>query len=361
VLLWQSGEGRQVLRFLMSTTIAVAVVTPIGPVHNPFAFFHPTVAIGAPELDTLAGGAPLVRFLPASGTEVGAFTATAVAPHVTVDRVAAWMRQLELLRENRFVIATQRLSKPPRLSDFDRVRLDDEDLEAIRGCAPGHCDVKLSAADIEVLVNVAATGGRDWKPLVQQAFRERLLRRVLAFSAGGHAALDAIVDKKRPSFPARALSSLVEHTRFLGDRLPDVAARLGCPRAGDGESFMYWSNERLGGKPVITITHVQLSSGAEPGRPALLMIGTQIYASHYVDASLMVTAFVAADPAGPAYFVYMHRSSVDLLGGFWGGIARSIIEARVRKDGPAILRTVGERLASGDPPSTSARHGWPPR
>jgi hypothetical protein len=57
-----------------------------------------------------------------------------------------------------------------------------------------------------------------------------------------------------------------------------------------------------------------------------------------------------------SYFVYLHRSNVDLSGGFWGGIGRAVIESKVRKQGPTILRLVGQRLASGDPPLTiSAR------
>ncbi len=107
---------------------------------------------------------------------------------------------------------------------------------------------------------------------------------------------------------------------------------------------------------MITITSVTLRTGQARTGPTLLMVGTQVYASHYLDASLTVTAFVQDAAASQAHFVYLHRSSVDLLGGFWGGIARSLIESKVRKDGPAILRSVRERLASGDPPMASQLH-----
>ena len=348
------------MRFLISTLIAAAVVAPFARAHNPFAFFHPTVVVGPADLDALAAGAALVRILPASGTEIGAFTATTVARHVTIDRASAWMHQVELLRENRYVMASQRLSTPPRLSDFDRLTLDDEDLEEIRRCVPGRCGVKLSATDMATL-KAAAAGGPGWKPIVQRAFRERLLRRVEAFSARGHAALEDLADKKRPVSPAGALAPLVARTEFLGQAFPDIAHRLGCANAAAGTSFLYWSKERLGGKPVITITHVQMMAGGERRRPPLVMVGTQLYASHYLDASLTVTAFLPDGPDSPAYFVYLHRSSVDLLGGFWGGVTRSIIESKVRKDGPAILRSVGARLAGGDPPTASTRHAWPSR
>jgi hypothetical protein len=351
------------MRSLCSVLFALTLLAPIGAGSDSFVFFQPTVVLGPADREALRSGAPIVRFLQAGGHEIGAFTAIALPPAVTIDRAAAWMRRVELLRENRYVIATQRLSSPPRLEDFDRLTLEDEDLDDIRRCAPGRCGVKLSAADIQTLTAIARSGGSQWTLRLQQAFREMLLRRALAATAGGLAALDDIVDKKHPSSPAEAFASLVEHTGFLGDRTPALARRLlNCatvPPPG-GESFMYWSKERLGGRPVITVTQAVLMPQRGVGAP-LLMAGAQVYASHYLDASLTVTAFLQEGSASRGYFVYLHRSSVDLLGGFWGGLARSIIESKARKDGPAILERVAERLASGDPPNGSARHAWPQR
>jgi hypothetical protein len=349
------------MRILTSILIACCVVAPIGADGDPFAFFQPTVTLTPADRETLAGGAPVVHFLPASGPEVGAFTAIAVGPEVSVRRAAAWMRQAELLRENRYVIASQRLSVPPRLSDFDRIVLDDGDLEAIRRCLPGRCGVKLAAADIEALTRVAVGGG-DWKRRLQRAFREMLLQRALTFAGGGLPALDAIVDKKQPSIPAEALMPLVNRSAFLGQRLPAIAGRLArCAPQSSSASFMYWSQERLGGRPVVTLTHATVITSDEPGRPPLLMLAAQVYASHYIDASLTITALVRDEAASQNYFVYLHRSNVDLLRGLWGGIARAVIESKVRKDGPAILRFVGRRLASGEPPLTSTRHAGPSR
>jgi hypothetical protein len=339
-----------------------ALLAPADAGTGPFAFFEPTVTVSPADRNSLDGGTPIIRFLQATGYEIGAFSAIALPSAVTVERAAAWMRQAELLRENGYIIATGRLSTPPRLEDFDRLIVDDEDLNEIRRCAPGRCGVKLPAADIQTLAAIARIGGSEWKARLQQGLREMLLRRVQTFAAGGLAALDDIADKKRRSSPAGAFAPLVEHAVFLGERTPDLARRLllcpNEPRPGS-ESFMYWSKERLGGKPVITVTHVELMPAHGQHAP-LMMVGTQIYASHYLDASLTITAFLRDERASRGYFVYLHRSSVDFLGGFWGGLARSIIESKVRKDGPAILARVRERLASGEP-SGSARHAWPPR
>lgn len=347
------------MRSLFSVFLAFLLI-PINAGSNAFEFFRPTVVLSPADREELENGTPIVRFLQATGHEVGAFTAIALPPSVTVERAAAWMRRVELLRENRYVIASQRLSTPARIEDFDRLALDDEELDEIRRCAPGRCGVKLAAADLQSLTAIARTGGSAWKPRLQQAFREMLLRRVRTFTAGGLTALDDLVDKKRPSSPAAAFAPLVAHTAFLLDRTPDLTRRLlDCPaRPAGGESFMYWSKERLGGRPVIAVTHVVLMPPNGAGSP-LLMVGSQVYASHYLDASLTVTVFLQDQPGSRPYFVYLHRSSVDLLTGFWGGIARSIIESRARKDGPVILHGIAERLASGEPPSGSPRHAWP--
>ena len=107
------------MRMLCSSLIAVSVLAAAGSDTDSFAFFQPTVVLSPADRATLARGVPLVRFLPATGHEIGAFTAIAVGPAVTVDRAATWMRQAELLRESRYVLASGRLSSPPRLSDFD--------------------------------------------------------------------------------------------------------------------------------------------------------------------------------------------------------------------------------------------------
>jgi hypothetical protein len=352
------------MRILCSSLVALWLMAPTGTDTDTLTFFEPTVVLSRADRDRLTRGNPLVRFLPASGHEIVAFTAIAVSPAVTADRAAAWMRRAEELRDNRYIIVSQRLSPPPRLSDFDRLVLDDDDLEDIRRCVPGRCGVKLAAADIATLARAAVDAGSGWKPVVQQAFREMLLRRVLSFTAGGFPALDDIVDKRRPSTPADAIGALVEHTAFLRARVPEVEAQLlRCPDVSDanGESFIYWSKERLGGRPVITITQVTLIARPDHTPPSLLLVGTQVYASHYLDASLTVTAFVEDASASRGYLVYLHRASVDLLGGLWGGIARSLIESTVRKDAPAILRSVGGRLANADPPGATAPHARPSR
>jgi hypothetical protein len=350
------------MRLLVGALVAIQVTIPARVEPDAFQFFAPTIAVNQHDRESLVRGLPVVKLLEASGRELGAFTAVPVEPSVTVDRAAAWMRRIELLRENPYVISTQRFSTPPQPMDLDRLTLEEDDLEDLRDCVPGRCGVKLSIAEIRELTGTITAAGPHWKPAAQQAFRQIVMRRVLTFLARGHSGLDDHADHRRPVSPAVAFGRLLQDTAFLDEHAPDIKRRLAAcasaPGAG-GETFLYWSKERLGGRAVISVTHVTLTRENGTRAVPLVMTGVQVFATHYLDASLSVTAFARDSQSATGYFMYLQKSNVDLLGGFWGSVARSLIEGRVRKDGPKILGHVGARLASGEPPAGSTRHGWP--
>jgi hypothetical protein len=95
---------------------------------------------------------------------------------------------------------------------------------------------------------------------------------------------------------------------------------------------------------------------ARRGVVLLLVEGTtgiQVFATHYLDASLSIAAFVQPSASKDTYFVYLQSVDIDILGGFWGSLARSILEGRIREDAPGILERVRARLANGEPTEPS--------
>jgi hypothetical protein len=315
---------------------------------DPFALFQPTAVVSPAELQQLDRGEPLVKILAADGQELAALAAVAIAPDQTVGRAAGWIRRVDDLRASRYLLATGRFSTPPRIEDLDALSLDEEDLQDIRVCRPRQCGLKLTEAEIEELRTVAGTSGEGWRAAVQLAFRRVVLRRVESYLAGGLGALAPYGNRKRPRAPADAFALIVNHSLFLQQRFPDTAPRLTtCPgrSIAHGEGFVYWSTERLGAKPIITVTHVSLLRPGSDARSDLVALGIQVFATHYFDAAIGVTTIVQGT-GGRRYLAYMNRSDVDVLGGFWGGLARAIIEARVRKDGAKVLKEVATRISS---------------
>jgi len=102
------------------------------------------------------------------------------------------------------------------------------------------------------------------------------------------------------------------------------------------ENFIYWSKEAFGMKPVIAATHTTIWRGTG-GTGDATILAKQIYASHYLDASISLTVLMKdgrPEPRG-VFVVYQNRSLVDLLqGGFLGPLRRSIARSRT-KDGLA--------------------------
>ncbi len=154
---------------------------------------------------------------------------------------------------------------------------------------------------------------------------------------------------------------------YLAEYVPAFRAHLlAFPRPGlaDSEDFLYWSKERFGYKPVVSITHVTIQRlRREGGHGAAVIASKQIYASHYFAASLGLSAFVETGAPAGAYLVYLNRSRSDLLQGMFSGVIRFFLRRRVldgldkyqrltkeklERDYRAT-RQVGERRTAGPP------------
>jgi hypothetical protein len=317
------------------------------PPASPFAFLAPAL-----QLETAFAPGPLdtnqvfVKVLPGRGDELAVVAAmrTTAAP----TRLIAWMRRVDLVQRGRYVSNVGRFSNPPQLDDLAAVTLEDKDFEDIRHCRSGNCGLKLTSAEIQQLQEHL---GRDatWKQDVEEAFRAAVLERARSYLSGGDFALPVDEDD---SAAHTTFASLAANLGLESPRLPGVAEYLKrYPRLNHPDvvaSFLYWSRETLGFKPITSITHLTLMQSGIPGMPPALAISKQVYANHYKDGAVAVTA-IAGSP-GNQYLVYAHRSTVDVLDGIFGGLVRRVIERRVKEEAPGILNALRIRLESGDPP-----------
>lgn len=343
------------MRAVICLAVLLGVPMASDPGGDPFRVFGPSVTVTAADRARLERGLPIVLVLNAEGHELAVFAAIEVGSDVTADRMIAWMQNVAAFRKSSFVLTVRRFSNPPRIEDLETLTLDEGDLKDLEECRPGDCGLKLAVAEIEALQRVIQTAGTHRKAKVQATFKQLMLHRVVGYAAKGHAALDAYRDRHKPRSPAVAFDRLLQRSTFLQEHAPTIAATLARPSAAPADTvdeFMYWSKERFGGKAVINATHVRIFRPGHVKDVEVLMTGTQIFATHYLDACLGVTALVRDRRSSRGYFVYVNRSDVDLLEGFWGRFARRIVEGRVEEDGPAILREVARRLASGNPPAS---------
>jgi hypothetical protein len=314
--------------------------------------FVPDGLLDAKKQANLSAGAAVVDVLPARDGDVAVFGAAKI--RVGSGRLAAWIRQIEDLQRGSHVPVAGRFSDPPRLEDLDRLVLDKNDLADISDCERGDCGLKLSGDEIDRLRRRIAVSGEQWEPAVQAEFRWIMLDRATTYLARGNAGMATYEDRDSPVSPATQFEAVAERMSGVMPADPGVVEylrRFPDDRREDVESFLYWSKEELGGgKPIITITHVSMIPTLRETQTEMIVASKQVFATHYLSASLSLTSVTMPSRSGDQYLLYTRRSHVDLLQGFWGGLTRRIVESRIRADGPAVLDVIRRRLESGEPP-----------
>jgi hypothetical protein len=194
--------------------------------------------------------------------------------------------------------------------------------------------VKLTVPEIARLRGALEGNAQAASSGVQQAFREVVVARAAEYLRNGlaTAAPPAFLDANWPE---------------VSRGLHDYPRRL--PRGA--ESFLYWSKDAYGGKPIVSITHVTIVRGTTDSEPDVLVVGRQVFATHYTDGAWSFTALMRGEPSN--FLVYLNQSDIDLLDTWYGGLVRRIVERRLRGEAVEVLNGLRRRLESGDPPIRS--------
>jgi hypothetical protein len=319
------------------------------PGPDPFAFFEPTVQLTAGERANLDRGDVVVRLLPHGEGDVAVFAAVRV--RADGPRLVAWVNDIAALKKSAYVRAIARFSDPPVLDDLRTLTLTDDDLQSIRSCRPGDCALKLAAPEMASLRQAASAGG-DWRAAVLDAIRRIVLDRVKTYVAGGQTALPSYADRDTPVAPASVFAALAQHSRFLTTHAPALVSyleRYPQPAPAGLTSFLYWSVEEFGNRPTLSVTHVAMLQPDADAMPEAIVAGKQVFATHYMDGSLNITAIVRGVTPADHYLVYVNRSRVDILQRWFSGLARLIMDRRIKSDATDVLQGLRDRLEHPPP------------
>jgi hypothetical protein len=346
-----SGIAARLTAVMLAGMVSMLAAVSAPP--DPLASFAPHGFLDTKKQADLSAGAAVVDVVPAHSGDIAVFGAAKI--RVGNDRLAAWMRQIEDLQQGPFVPIAGRFSDPPRLQDLDRLVLDGSDLEDIRDCERGDCGLKLSADEIDRLRRRTMIAGERWQSAVQTEFRSIVLGRAITYLARGNGGMAPYEDHDQPVLPGVAFEAIAARmggARLAGQDVADYLRRFPDIRRDDIESFLYWSKERFGsGKPIVTITHLSIIPAVRDGQPEMVIASKQVFATHYLSASLSLVSITTSASSEDRYLVYTRRSHVDVLQGFWGGLTRRILESRIKAEGPSVLDVIRRRLESGEPPA----------
>ena len=238
----------------------------------------------------------------------------------------ARVRDIARFKSGPDVLQIGRFSNPPVLEDLAALTIDQDDFD-VRSCRVGDCGVRLPAADIERIARQIDPKALDAQPRGAALFKHILLERVKAHLAGADRALQ-YDDGKKPIRPRVELEGILAGMPEIGALMP--------PPSAETEQFLYWSKEKFGLAPFVTVTQVTIACRSAA---TCLMTTRDVYSSRYLDASLALVIATDAGTPDAFYLVYDNRSRAAALKGGLAGLRRLLAERRARGAVEESLKT----------------------
>ena len=245
------------------------------------------------------------------------------------------------------VMQIGRFSDPPTLDDLKTLTVLKQDAD-MRTCRVGNCDIRVPADVIARFQREIDWKARDADARAATLFKQVLFDNVRAYVSGGPGRILEYDDDKRPVRPVDDFNGLLAASPYVGQLAPGLPEHLrGFPaaRLPGAEDLIYWSKEKFGFTPFITVTQATIVPATAT---SVVIASRDVYSSRYFDASLTVTiASDAVNSSGASrafYLVYVNRSRANALKGTLSGLRRSIVERRAKISLDENLRSVKLRL-----------------
>jgi hypothetical protein len=242
-------------------------------------------------------------------------------------------------------------SDPPTAADLAGLTLDPEDIEDLKRCQPGKCDVKLSDPGIEAFRKI------DWEADGATTNAERIAKQMIAdflnaYRKGGNESLSAFHDKKKPLLVKEQFEEMVGN-HDVPKYFPSLHTFLkDYPKSSipGSEEIFYWSKVDFGLKPVIRLNHVVIYQPKEAATVRYAVASKMIYTTHYFNTGLELK-FLVVSPSSPEayYLVSLNQSRSDGLTGFAGAIIGGQIRGKAREGSEKYLGAVKRMMEDGTP------------
>jgi hypothetical protein len=299
------------------------------------------------DFATLAQGQTVVNPLPTSEKSEVAVCGL-VGLDVPAEVFLQSFRDSMTRKSSPAILEIGRFSSTPTLDDLQGLTFEQRDLDDLKECVVGDCELKLSATMIERLNKELDTEAPDYQRQATGLLKVMLVDYVRDYLARGDAALIKYYDKSKEVPLAHEQRALMAASNYMNNVVPEVSEDLkGFPKTKTSivENAIVWSKIKFGLKPVIAINHITVYKRQQ--NPQIVVASRQIYANHYFDSSLALTAFTSIPGATPgSYLFYENRSRVDGMEGAFGKFKRGIVEDKALDGLKGILESSRANLSA---------------
>ena len=310
-------------------------------------FLQQTIALSSDEMTASTSGKPVVKVLAsADAREVATFGVV----HISVPRSFYVQRAADfpVALRNPTRVRLGLFSDPAVPSDVAALSLPHDDIEDLAHCHPGACKVKLSSATMAQLRSDANAVSPSADSGINALFRERIIQYIADYRARGNQALVEYADNWA-SAAGQVFAAMLARSPYMYQYAPSLERYLvdyPKERPADLAEVLFWAEDDLPNlKSTLTMTHEIVY--APPELPGCTLIASKLlYADHYLDGALTLTAVVDApgDQGAPGiYLVLLRRLHFDNLPS--GGVmnVRGKATGKLREQTAAVLRDAKTR------------------
>jgi hypothetical protein len=312
-----------------------------------------------PDFAALQLNQPVVRLAPASDKREVAVTGLVNINAGAEDFLRSY-RDSMMRKSNAAILEIGGFGREPALADLKGLTLETGDIDDLKACVVGDCKLKLSAPMIERFRKEIDWGAPDYQIKVTDLFKDVLLAYIKDYRTRGEAALIKYNDKRDGISVAAEQRALSSAAGYVNSFLADAESGLQLL-----EEVLVWSKIKFGLKPVIAVNHISIYKRNSAVGPQVLVASKQIYANHYFNAFLALTAFVNVPGAtNSSYLVYENRSRADGLEGPFGKIKRGVVEKKALEGLRGIIAQSKASLEGTVLPASTAElslnhsNGW---
>jgi len=316
---------------VLSGTLVCAQEMPAGL----RAFFRGPMGLTDSQMTAISRGTAVARTLP-SETPAEIVVFGAVFVNAAPEEYRKLALDMDRLRKLPNYLAIRRFGNPPALTDLEGFSLEPEDIRDLKSCRPGKCVVQLPAAAMEELRRTVNWSSSNLASQVNDRARRTALDFLQRYQREGNTALGTYHDQDRPFDVRTQLQSWVHWSDVLPVHFPELSRYLldypDVPPA-EFESLFYWEKVDFGLKPTLRINHAITYHSAGPKALVQVIMVKQLYASHYFQLALDLTACVqeSSRPGEKGFYLISLKGSTQQgLTGIQGSLLRRVVVGKTR-------------------------------
>ena len=268
------------------------------------------VGFSVADVATMESGKPVTRIVPEEDDNE-AFVLGVIRIKAPAEALVNGIRKIEAFRNGSPTLQIGRFGATPDVSDLKPLVIDGSELEDLRKCRVGDCEIRVGAAAMDLARRV------DWNAPDAHARASQLIKEAMAQGVRSYLERGSMAvynDHDAPESVSAEWEKLLRNSPNLMQYNPEFwRYLLAFPQAPlpGVESFLYWSKDKIR-KSVVSVVHVCIQRVEKGESTGYFIAMKHIYDSHYFLANAEFLTLVPDGDAKTGFFlVQCLRARID--------------------------------------------------